>query len=311
MIRDQSPRPAAYASAPVARPPVVSMRPPPAAPAKPIVLAATTYHDEISATHIYWTQASYDDSGVIAHLMRAPIGGGLPELIANDASYGFVIAGDSIYYVSTPQFAIRRVSLGGGDSTLVASSPAEPYAIAAGGGYVYWTSARGVMRAPASGGTAVRLGAGRAQDPIAADAEYLYIGGRKLERIAHGETAATTLAKFGDQPSDLVVTQPSLIIAVGSSLVSVPREGGKAERLAIGGAAHRLAHSGGTVYWTTWGDPRAQSHECDGFQLGTVRRVDVELAAVEHVTSGCDVRGYAVGPTAAFIVDGSRLVRQR
>lgn len=306
--------PAPLPPAPLPAPlPAVASRPQPVSAPRvpdPIAIEATAYHVEMTATHVYWTQASYEDTGVLAHLMRAPIDGGPTELIARDAGFDFVIAGDSIYYASTPDPALRKVALDGGDSTLVARSPSEPYSLAIGGDHVYWTTKRGVMRAPLDGGKAVRLGVGRAQDPIAADSEFVYIAGRELVRIAHGARTASKLATFTVQPSEIVVAGQALLVALDHTLVRVPRDGGSVETLATGGFAHRLAQTRNAVYWTSWSDERVPANGCASFEAGTVRRIDAELGTVERIESGCDVRGFAASDHAGFVVEHARLVRR-
>jgi hypothetical protein len=248
----------------------------------------------------------------LAHLRRAATSGGPAEDLALDTSFAFALAGDDVLYVASTGRSIRGVAKIGGKTRLIASSPSEGYTLVVGGGYVYWTTSNGVYRAPTKGGTAIRLGAGKAWSPLAADGEYLYVASDKLERIRHGDARPTTLATGLRRPSDLVADTAFVYVTTGDDVKRIPRDGGTATTLATGGRAHDLVVTPEALYWTTWGDPNASANSCAGHQLGILRRIDPLTLIVEHVDSSCELRGVAATQrTSLVLIEFSRLVERQ
>lgn len=269
----------------------------------------------IDATDLYYTRLN----GPLerpAHLVRAPLDGGEVEILATDADFDFAVDGDFVYYVGHGERSIRRVARSGGASTLVARSPSEVWSIAVGGGYLYWSTEAGMSRVPVAGGAATALGV-RGAEALAADADSLLVVSRgTLLRIAHGETRTVALAKVG-RVDKIVLGATAIYLTNGRDVRAVPRAGGAARRLArgpkvlaaIGDAlGEDLTSFGGALYWTTWNDEAPHNEPCESHELGTLRRIDPVTSKVEVLATRCFLRGFAIGPTAAFLIEFAGLV---
>jgi hypothetical protein len=201
------------------------------------VTLATSVNPEgiaVDGTSVYWLEAASSSSNQQpgdhyppGALMKMPLGGGTPEVLAtptgNQASfsgkYGPNLALDAtnVYWAwglvgGTPGAtgsawvlgSVMKVPLGGGTPVALATGQDALTAIAVGGSHVYWTTASSLMSVPIDGGTSVEVASWKA-GAVAGD-------GMVVDGTSVYWTAST-------QPLDQL------------SLMKVPAAGGKATSL--------------------------------------------------------------------------------
>ena len=164
------------------------------------------------AQAVYWTRDDGDPatSGVV----RAPLDGGAPTLIAmgGDQPYAITIDADSVFWTDRDTGEVLSVPHAGGTPVVLADLQAEPYRIAQHGDYVYWTNNscnQGpdcIMRARKDGTEAPMAVAGGQSAPyaIAVDAENVYWTDEGYQRVMRAPIG-------GGTPEILAATQPGLV----------------------------------------------------------------------------------------------------
>jgi hypothetical protein len=230
--------------------------------------------------NVYWT---VEASGAV--LMKVPIGGGAPQVLATSDAAAFGLVLDATYaYVTQPAAGrVLRVPLAGGASVTLASGVDAPKHLATDGAYLYWTGGKtqgsitrlalvdGATPTTLVGGLSRPLGIAVASGfvywtdfadgtvlrasvaPSDVDAGTMPDGGD-----AGGATTAVMRLAFGlQQPADL---------AVRDGYVYYPDHAGRVLRVPVGGSAPDLlatvagapfgiATDGVAVYWSAPGTP--------------------------------------------------------
>jgi hypothetical protein len=195
---------------------------------QPTTLATAVNPEQIvvDTTSVYWLEASYgsnqqpnDPRHPQGALMKMPIGGGSPEVLAAPAinqaplsgGVGPTLALDAanVYWVWTSVGSdagaggsVMKVPLGGGAPVVLASGQDVPSAIAVDGSHVYWTTTSSLMSVPIEGGAAVELASwnpspGAGMNGIAVDGSSVYwtVVPDSDTNPADGGPAFTTLFK--------------------------------------------------------------------------------------------------------------------
>ncbi|MGO9839230.1 MAG: hypothetical protein ACLP1X_34040 [Polyangiaceae bacterium] len=163
----------------------------------------------VDATNVYWTTAG-------GSVMKAPIGGGTPMVLASGQKSCTRPVVDSatasVYWGDPDDGTIMRVPLDGGASTLVTSGGAATD-IAVAGADVVFASGYTLMKAPLGGGSPTSLGtaAGAPVLAVASDGASAYFtsyGSIWKVALAAGQGAA--VASNQDAPSAIAVDATSV-----------------------------------------------------------------------------------------------------
>jgi hypothetical protein len=237
---------------------------------------------------VYWT---VEASGAV--LMKVPIGGGAPQVLATSDAAAFGLALDATYAYFTQPTAGRvlRVPLGGGASVTLASGVDAPLHLATDGAFLYWTGGKtqgSITRLALADGAAPTTLVGGLSRPrgIAVASGFVYwtdvadgtvlraptapgdagagttsdagtAGGGGTSADGGASPAVTRLAFGLEQPADLAVRDGYVYFPDHAGRVlRVPTGGGATELLAaVAGAPFGVATDGVAVYWTAPGTP--------------------------------------------------------
>jgi hypothetical protein len=146
------------------------------------------------ANNVYWATASSGDPGAPTDIMRLPVPGGTPVLVAATRSGlgpvdNMAVDTTSVYWTTasgggvegTADGTVMKAPIGGGPAVTLASIKAGPYGIAVDATSVYWISGagagsgEGVFKLPLNGGTPIALASGQSGSRgIAVDATSVY-----------------------------------------------------------------------------------------------------------------------------------------
>jgi sugar lactone lactonase YvrE len=156
----------------------------------PVTLASMTSPEGIAldATHVYWTDGgtlnAKNQSNHDGAVMRVPIAGGAPEVLASGLLQpsGIAVDAASVYWTSNPDRTVMKVSLRGGMPMTIASAQSVQGGLAVDGANAYWTifldpqGNGGVMTAPLAGGPSRELAGDQFYIPanIAVDESSVY-----------------------------------------------------------------------------------------------------------------------------------------
>jgi hypothetical protein len=204
------------------------------------------------ATHVYFTARGTQDlrNGTV---VRVPLAGGAPEVVASGIGSPMQLALDDAYlYVSQlgdratgyPDSALLRISKNGGGPAVVLAADRGPVSgLAADGASVFW-AATGLRRGEGGGVYRVDRGGGRIQvladhqkgpNGLAIDETSVYwtAGDGSVRRIAKTGGAIATLARGQDCPFD---------IAAGPRTVVWTNAGTSLEETSLPGSLMAMSH---------------------------------------------------------------------
>jgi hypothetical protein len=125
--------------------------------------------------------------------MSAPLGGGIPTLLAHGQSnpHGIAVDPMNLYWTNaTDAGSIAKASIDGASPTVLAPA-SEPWAIAVDATHVYWTNLGGgtVMKVPIRGGTPATIASGQpCPQAIAVDSTSVY-----WTNVGEGSGAGTVM----------------------------------------------------------------------------------------------------------------------
>jgi hypothetical protein len=246
----------------------------------------------VDSTNVYWVNAVGSNNASQGAVMKVPIVGGTPTVLAAGQVGVYAVAVDatSAYWPtangSTATYTVMSVGIGGGTATTMASacggcsfpgSITSGRAIAVDGTSVYWMNFEGdVMKTglgctPALCGPATTLVSGASNistySPIAVDGTNVYFGLRDtlgngtVMKVPLGGGTPTTLAALGlsDGVSGIAVDATSVYWTAGSgvstgTVMKVPIGGGTPTTLASGqNNIWGIAVDATSVYWVTRG----------------------------------------------------------
>jgi hypothetical protein len=201
----------------------------------------------VDGTSVYWTNPSRAGSGSFkktlpdfsASVVKAPLDGGLPTVLAVDQKVPWGIAVDStnVYWTNLSlddlsAGAVMKVPLAGGSPVALASRQRMPTGIAVHGNFVFWTADGKLKRLPVAGGTLVILS--------------------PPDEIVGGEIAvdATNVYCFASHPQSMTAGQQMRGESPDTRLLKVPLDGAPLTVLATAlYGPHALTIDGSSVYW--------------------------------------------------------------
>jgi hypothetical protein len=144
----------------------------------------------VNSTDVYWAEFNYACGGTdqpcspgLGRVMRVPVGGGTPSVVASRQSGADSIALDAthVYWTNYNEGTVMSVPLAGGKPTTLASGQVAMNDITVDATSVYWTkyvdfgSHNGaVMKVALAGGTPVTLASAQTPTGIAVDDTSLY-----------------------------------------------------------------------------------------------------------------------------------------
>lgn len=231
--------------------------------------------------YVYWGERLGAPSTTDIRLVRVPLAGGCPEVIANHAGnnvLAVVVDDATIYWQSGVDIlATDKQSL---NTTILASGQQAPISLVQDGTHVYWANySGGHIRRVAKGGGAVETLAGGQNQPRVFDLDDTEVyWGNQAGNIAM-ESSLSKVAKTGGPPlviaTGLTVTTTGQLdaasfyfadFAAPASLLAVPSDGGAMDTVALlhisqlwvdapyayatrcaAGNLSRVALSGGTI----------------------------------------------------------------
>lgn len=223
----------------------------------------------VSTTSVYWANA-------YGPVMRVPIGGGSPKILAtsekNDVATAIAVDSASVYWTtywpmnSDPVVngSVMKVSIDGGTPTTLASGPFRPEQVTVAAANVYWTASDAttgksvVMKVAIDGGAPTIMPS--ANGCMAADVDSLYYctSAGDIMKTPVGGGAAMTLASSQNVSGNISVDSTSVYWIDShldtSKVMKVPIEGGTPTMLAsMDGAASKIAVDSTSVYWPIQG----------------------------------------------------------
>ena len=170
-------------------------------------------HIAVDDTSVYWTEQM---GGAV---MRVPLGGGTPAVVANSTlPWNLAVDATSVYWMGN---GVMKAAKGGGPAiTLVSQGPILPNAgIAVDATNVYWASgppagSSGLSKVPLDGGTPTVVAAvmSSAPGPIAIDDASIYYadGSGTVLKVPLAGGAVTTIASGQTNPDAIAVDATSV-----------------------------------------------------------------------------------------------------
>jgi hypothetical protein len=241
-----------------------------------------SYPEAIAVTggDVFWV--SYGEAIGQGQLLKVPVAGGVPVLLASGHEFGRIaVDASSVYFTDGNAGTVMKVPIAGGPTTTLAVGQAGARAVAVDATHVYWTSYSSAG-CPDDGGPCSPDGA--------------------IRRVPIGGGIVTTLASGQESPAGLAVDEQNVywtslgIRIQDGSVRKVARAGGTPTTLAADqwGVGADIAVGSGYVFWTG---------NSGGAETATVRKVPIDGGAVSVVVSGSsNGAGIAVDPWRIYWV---------
>jgi hypothetical protein len=262
----------------------------------------------LDATNVYWT--SYNVGNEIVSVMKVPLAGGTPTILATQASVGsfsMAVDGTSVYWTGDvvagccAADAVMKVALGGGMPTTLGSGPSgeNPFGVAVDATSIYWTDQTGrVVKVALGGGTPTTLASNGGFGGIAVDATSVYWVAGDVMQVPLGGGTTTTLARGPGGIGSVIAidstsaywTYPGTSASTSDGKVmKVPLAGGTPTTLASNQSyPEAIAVDSTSVYWTNAGT------------TGSVMKVPLGGGVLTTLASGTSPQGIAVDATSVY-----------
>ena len=192
----------------------------------------------VDATHVYWATAYT--------IMKAPIGGGTPTLLAAQGGGAIALDTTDLYWTNEGDATVAKLPIDGGTPTLLAAEGGSLIAVDTTS--VYWATAGSIRKVPIGGGVPTTL--------VAAQ-----------------------------KPTGIAVDTSSVYWTTESSLLKLPLGGGSTTTLSTSfGSPKGVTTDGKNVYWVT--QPPTGGYSGNGGGLGKVMKVPVSGGTATTLHSG-------------------------
>lgn len=209
---------------------------------QPIVLSTTdaAFDLTVDATHVYWVTHPGD-------VWKVPLtGGDAVELFHQPPSYSngesaIAVHGESVYWVSAADVAVRSIPKAGGEVVVLASDPGILWTIAANDTGVYWgyiNDQPRIMRLPPGATSPVLVAKPLNPSKLALDDSYVYFGDMSLSKLMRAPIAGgppIELAKY--VPNRQVTVDATFIYWTSGPLDGVMLGWGRVFRMPLTGGA--------------------------------------------------------------------------
>jgi hypothetical protein len=246
------------------------------------------YNVAVNATHIYWTSAFRAD----AKVLRAPLGGGSPQVLATDPDcHSIVIDETRVYWTDfTSSGSIMTLPLDGGTPVSIMFGQNGPHGLAVDKTHVYWANLYdgNVWKMALSAGTLTGVAHGQvAPIRLAVDANFIYWTNRQtstgniMKAPLDDSSGPIEFARDQDEPYNIAVDQTNVYwTLIHGRKIMKQRVDGSGPPVVLasdqgdepGLAPFGLAVDATHVYWTTF-------VEGNTAVIGHLRRVPIEGGA--------------------------------
>jgi len=234
-----------------------------AAPDAPLPDPVTVHNQSVNAiavdgSYVYWTSANQ-----IWRLAKVGTAAAAPIVAAGNTSQSLAVDASSIYWPEYSAQRVMKAPLGGGAPALLAGSlGTSPQFVHLDATNVYWPTDGGtssIQTIPKGGGTAANLLTTGQPDDIEVDASYIYwTSGSSgttgtINRLNKATLANQVIGTIGGALRAIAIDDTHVYAANSTTVVRVPKTGGTVETIATNQPNIGDLKVGVTsVFWTNY-----------------------------------------------------------